>query len=159
MKPYWFIILHDSSLVNWEIIKAGHLHKVLMVLEPLILESREELEEKIPQMKNTLEMLNSGESEKRRLIELLAKTNSASQIKRTICSRKFKSILIPSPENRENPSSRCSHRLCLSRIQSGTSFYLRLLVTETPLFINISPLAGQTYSWRTIASSMRFCRS
>ena len=42
-----------------------------MVLEPLVLESREELEEKIPQWKNSLEMLDSGESEKRHLIELL----------------------------------------------------------------------------------------
>ena len=38
-----------------------------MVLEPLILESREDLEEKIPQWKNMLETLNSGESEKRHI--------------------------------------------------------------------------------------------
>ena len=42
-----------------------------MVLEPLVLESREELEEKIPQWKATLERLDSPESEKRHLRELL----------------------------------------------------------------------------------------
>ena len=42
-----------------------------MVLEPFVLESREELEEKIPQWKNTLERLDSRDSEKRHLIELL----------------------------------------------------------------------------------------
>ena len=42
-----------------------------MVLEPLVLESREELAEKIPQWKATLERLDSPESEKRHLIELL----------------------------------------------------------------------------------------
>ena len=46
--------------------KAGHLHKSLMVLE-----SRAELEEKIPQWKDTLETLDSSEFEKRHLIELL----------------------------------------------------------------------------------------
>ncbi len=51
--------------------KAGHLHKALMVLEPLVLESREELAEKIPQWKATLETLDSPESEKRHLRELL----------------------------------------------------------------------------------------
>ncbi len=42
-----------------------------MVLEPLVLESREELAEKIPQWKATLERLDCPESEKRHLIELL----------------------------------------------------------------------------------------
>ena len=51
--------------------KAGHLHQALMVLEPLVLESREELAEKIPQWKATLERLDSPESEKRHLRELL----------------------------------------------------------------------------------------
>ena len=45
----------------------------------------EQLEEKIPQWKNTLETLDSGESEKRHLIELLAMTIPASQIKRNHC--------------------------------------------------------------------------
>ena len=47
----------------------------------------EQLEEKIPQWKNTLETLDSGESEKRHLIELLAMTNPASQIKRDHCPK------------------------------------------------------------------------
>ena len=51
--------------------KAGHHHKALMVLEPLVLESQEELAEKIPQWKATLDTLDSPESEKRHLIELL----------------------------------------------------------------------------------------
>ena len=51
--------------------KAGHLHKALMVLEPLVMESREELEEKTPQWKDTLEKLNFPEYKKRHLIELL----------------------------------------------------------------------------------------
>ena len=51
--------------------KAGHHHKALMVLEPLVLEGREELAEKIPQWKATLERLDSPESEKRHLRELL----------------------------------------------------------------------------------------
>ena len=51
--------------------KAGHLHKALMVLEPLVLKSRAELEEKIPQWKETLERLDCPESEKRHLRELL----------------------------------------------------------------------------------------
>ena len=42
-----------------------------MVLEPLVLESREELAEKIPQWKATLETLDFPESEKRHLRELL----------------------------------------------------------------------------------------
>ncbi len=42
-----------------------------MVLEPLVLESWEELAEKIPQWKATLETLDSPESEKRHLIESL----------------------------------------------------------------------------------------
>ena len=42
-----------------------------MVLEPLVLESREELAEKISQWKATLETLDSPESEKRHLRELL----------------------------------------------------------------------------------------
>ena len=51
--------------------KAGHLHKALMVLELLVLESREELAEKIPQWKATPETLDSPEPEKRHLRELL----------------------------------------------------------------------------------------
>ena len=51
--------------------KARHLHKALMVLEPLVLESREELAEKIPQWKATPETLDSPESEKRHLRESL----------------------------------------------------------------------------------------
>ena len=42
-----------------------------MVLEPLVLESREELAEKIPQWKATLETLDFPESEKKHLRELL----------------------------------------------------------------------------------------
>ena len=42
-----------------------------MVLEPLVLESRQELAEKIPQWKATPETLDSPESEKRHLRELL----------------------------------------------------------------------------------------
>ena len=45
-----------------------------MVLEPLVLESRQELAEKIPQWKATLETLDSPESEKRHLRELLTYT-------------------------------------------------------------------------------------
>ena len=47
----------------------------------------EQLAEKIPQWKNTLETLDSAEPEKRHLIELLAMTNPVSQIYRNHCPK------------------------------------------------------------------------
>ncbi len=83
-----------------------------MVLEPLVLESREELAEKIPQWKATLETLDFPESEKRHLRELL--TYAIVEKFSKLTSEEIEKMLKLTPQSLLTSSSNFLRKLLIS---------------------------------------------